>query len=134
MGPRGLNSNQKIETDSWRGPKATTNLNNFWTGTSTFTVLPSEDARGTSSGSGSGSGSTEPPKAPSTVPIPERRSDYKRPDSWLPDDWARIPPKQKEMLYKEWKEKHPEQAQKAYDAVQEYQKAQEERQFLYHWC
>ena len=58
---------------------------------------------------------------------PVRRTDYRRPDAFLPEDWAPIAPALKEQLYQERKEKDPDAAQRAYDAVQAYNKALAER-------
>ena len=57
-----------------------------------------------------------------TIPdhTPERRTDWRRPDGWIPEEWAGVSEAIKEAIYQEWKEKEPEQAQKAYELAQAY--------------
>ena len=54
---------------------------------------------------------------------PERRSDWKRPDGWIPTEWARVPQNVRDAIYEEWKEKEPEAVQKALETAKAYDAA-----------
>ena len=52
-----------------------------------------------------------------TIPekTPERRTDWRCPDGWLPTEWSGVSEGEKEAIYQEWKAKESEQAQQAFD-------------------
>ena len=54
---------------------------------------------------------------------PERRSDWQRPDGWIPTEWAGVSPAVRAAIYEDWKANEPEAAQKAFEAAQAYDAA-----------